>query len=62
VAMAASVSLQEDQAKQKQRIDASKLYFDVPSDEKVSCTLICVFRHPFWIVLVDCQWPGFSAP
>ncbi|KAG0628840.1 hypothetical protein M758_1G056000 [Ceratodon purpureus] len=32
--MASSVSLEGDQVKQKQRIEASKLYFDVPSDEK----------------------------
>ncbi|KAG0566382.1 hypothetical protein KC19_7G059800 [Ceratodon purpureus] len=32
--MASSVSLEGDQVKQKQRIEASKLYFDVPPDEK----------------------------
>ncbi|KAG0573735.1 hypothetical protein KC19_VG204900 [Ceratodon purpureus] len=34
VTMASSVSLEGDQVKQKQRIEASKLYFDVPPDEK----------------------------
>ena len=47
-AMAASVSLEEDQAKQKQkqRIEASKLYFDVPPDEKASFVAITIFHHP----------------
>lgn len=43
VTMASSVSLEGDQVKQKQRIEASKLYFDVPPDEKASFVLICIF-------------------
>lgn len=36
VAMATSASLQEDQAKQQRRIEASNLYFNVPPGEKAS--------------------------
>lgn len=54
--MAASVSLQEDQAKQKQRIEASKLYFDVPPDEKASGSLVGIFiiqSEVFWWNISD---------